>query len=312
MKRYFIAALSACFLHAAQVAAAAPAVEPVTYPLITNGSASGNLVGVTGGSYLLQLSGTFGGSTLGLSVTTNGVTTSYGTWTSAPGSVPCFNIPTSSVVRATLTGGTPSNITATLGGVGSGGCATGAGGGGGGPVTVADGDDAALGAKADASCGTDTGTCSLIAIVKRLTAAIATLNGKIDTLNTNVTTGAVPAGISDIGETSPTTRDLTSGVTASMTGTTSTQLLPAPGSGKKNYLGTLVCYNIHASIDTGVDILDGNGGTVIGSIPAAKLYGGAVVRFSPLLLQPTANTALHVVNKTTGAGVTCTGTGVKR
>jgi hypothetical protein len=80
---------------------------------------------------LLQLSGTFGGSTLGLSVTTNGVTTSYGAWTSVPSSVPCFNIPTSSIVQATLTGGTPSNITATLGGVGSGGCATGGGGGGG-------------------------------------------------------------------------------------------------------------------------------------------------------------------------------------
>lgn len=311
MKFHFIAVLSACFLHAAQIAVAAPAMEPVTYPLITNGNASGNLVGVTGGSYLLQLSGTFGGSTLGLNVTTNGVTTSYGTWTSTPASVPCFNIPTSSIVRATLTGGTPSNITATLGGVGSGGCATGASGGVGGSVAVADGDDVALGAKSDASCGTDSGTCSLIAIVKRLMAAITTLNGKIDTLNTNVT-GAVPAGVADIGETSPTTRDLTSGVTTNMTGTTSTQLLPAAGSGKKNYLGTLVCYNINSSVDTGVDILDGNGGAVIGSIPAAKLYGGAVVRFSPLLPQPTANTAMHVVNRTTGAGVTCTGTGMKR
>lgn len=200
MKNRFIAALSAWLLALApMVAAAAPAVEPVTYSLIRNGSASGQTVGITGGSYVLDISGTFGGSTLALSVTTNGITSEYDTWTSAPGSRPCFNIPTGSVVQATLTGGTPSGMTVTLGGVGSGGCATGSSGGGG-AVTIADGDDEALGAKADSSCGTDTGTCTLIALVKRWLATATTLSGKIDTLNTNVTS-AVPAGTNTIGAT---------------------------------------------------------------------------------------------------------------
>jgi hypothetical protein len=44
------------------------------------------------------------------------------------------------------------------------------GGGGGGAVTVADGADVALGAKADAAATTDTGTFSLIALFKRLLA----------------------------------------------------------------------------------------------------------------------------------------------
>lgn len=55
---------------------------------------------------------------------------------------------------------------------------TGSSGGGGGAVTIADGDDAALGAKADASATTDTGTFSLIGLFKRLLEKITTLNAK--------------------------------------------------------------------------------------------------------------------------------------
>ena len=42
-----------------------------------------------------------------------------------------------------------------------------AGGAGGGAVTVADGADVAEGAKADTVCSTDTGTCSVVALLKR-------------------------------------------------------------------------------------------------------------------------------------------------
>lgn len=44
----------------------------------------------------------------------------------------------------------------------------GGGGGGGGATTIADGADVAMGARADAAATTDTGTFSLIALVKRL------------------------------------------------------------------------------------------------------------------------------------------------
>lgn len=50
--------------------------------------------------------------------------------------------------------------------------------GGGGAVTIADGDDVALGAKADASATTDTGTFSLISLFKRLLEKVTTLVAK--------------------------------------------------------------------------------------------------------------------------------------
>ncbi len=50
---------------------------------------------------------------------------------------------------------------------------TGSGGGGGGTaVTIADGASVTLGAKADAACGTATGTCTEIALLKYLNAAV--------------------------------------------------------------------------------------------------------------------------------------------
>lgn len=86
--------------------------------------------------------------------------------------------------------------TTTVNMVGGSGQPTGAGGGGGGSgggaVTIADGADVTQGAKADAACGTDTATCSQIALIKRL------LQG-ITTLNTNVT-ASIPAGTNLIGD----------------------------------------------------------------------------------------------------------------
>lgn len=55
-------------------------------------------------------------------------------------------------------------------------CDSATGGGGGGAVTIADGADVTLGAKADAVCGTSTGTCTLQALIKFLNAqAVAQL-----------------------------------------------------------------------------------------------------------------------------------------
>lgn len=61
----------------------------------------------------------------------------------------------------------------------------GGGGGGGGAVTVADGADVTLGAKADSACGTATGTCSLEALIKFLN---------------NAAISAIPPGTNYVGQ----------------------------------------------------------------------------------------------------------------
>lgn len=95
---------------------------PNTYALLTNASATGAAVSVTGGGYILNLSGTFGGSTVAITSTVNGVTTTLGSYTSAPATAPCLVIGSGSTVQATVTGGAPSGLYATLSGVGPGGC----------------------------------------------------------------------------------------------------------------------------------------------------------------------------------------------
>lgn len=196
-------------------------------------------------------------------------------------------------------------LTTNLNIVGGAGFPTGYGVGGsgsGGAVTIADGADVALGTTTDSSCGTDTGTCTLEALVKRLNASITTLN--------TTASGSIPAGTNHIGEVAPTTSNLTKGtITSAMTGTTSTLLLAAPAAGTYNYITQITCWNSHASVDTGVDLQDGSGGTVFYSIPAAHSYGGSAISFSAPLKQPTAATGLYVVDETTGASVKCSASG---
>lgn len=102
-----------------------------------------------------------------------------------------------------------------------------------------------------------------------------------------------------------------SGTTASMTGTTSTSLVAAPGAGLHNYITTIIVSNSHASVGTDVVIQDGNGGTTLLTIPAAYGYGGAVITLPTPLRQPTANTALYCANVTTGAAVKVSAVGYK-
>jgi hypothetical protein len=294
-------ALCLCLLGTPAIAA--PAMEPVTYPLITNGTVPTYQIVVTGGSYIVDMSGTFGGTTLGLSVITNGVASEYDTWTSAPSDKPCFNIPSGSIVRATLTGGSPSGMTVTLGGVGSGGCAT--AGGAASNVAIPDGDDEALGAKADTVCATSTGTCTLIALAKKIADWLEDVNAAQAT--------AVPLGANDIGHFTPTITSLVRGtITSAMTGTTSTSLLSAPAGGIFNYITNFTCSNADADTDTVIALQDGSGGTTFYSAPAAKLMGGFSISFPVPLKQPTAATALYVVNETTGATTKCSASGFTR
>ena len=90
-------------------------------------------------------------------------------------------------------------------------------------------------------------------------------------------------------------------ITTAMTGTTSTSLVAAPGAGLRNYITTIIVSNSHATVGTDVIIQDGSGGTTLMTIPAAAVYGGAVITLPTPLRQPTTATAIFCANVTTGA-----------
>jgi len=90
-------------------------------------------------------------------------------------------------------------------------------------------------------------------------------------------------------------------ITSSMTGTTSTSLVAAPAGSLRNYITTIIVSNAHATVGTDVVIQDGNDGTVLLTIPAAAVYGGAVINLPVPLRQPTTGTAIYAKNITTGA-----------
>lgn len=100
-------------------------------------------------------------------------------------------------------------------------------------------------------------------------------------------------------------------ITTAMTGTTSTSLIAAPGAGLYNYITQITVSNAHGTVGTDIAIQDGSGGTTIYTIPAAAVYGGAVVTFPAPLKQPTANTALFCANVTTGASTKVSASGFK-
>jgi hypothetical protein len=82
-----------------------------------------------------------------------------------------------------------------------------------------------------------------------------------------------------------------SGATAVMSATTAVQLLPAPAAGLRNYITQITVSNAHATIGTEVEIRDGT--TLMYTIPAAALYGGAVLTFPTPLRQPTTATVVN-------------------
>jgi len=100
-------------------------------------------------------------------------------------------------------------------------------------------------------------------------------------------------------------------ISTAMTGTTSTSLLAAPASGLRNYITQITVSNSHATVGTDVLIQDGSGGTTLWVIPAAAVYGGAVVSFPSPLRQPTTATAIYCANVTTGASTKVSASGYK-
>lgn len=100
-------------------------------------------------------------------------------------------------------------------------------------------------------------------------------------------------------------------ITTAMTGTTSTSLVAAPAAGLRNYITTIIVSNAHATVGTDIIIQDGSGGTTLLTIPAAAVYGGAVITLPTPLRQPTTATALYCANVTTGASTKVSAVGYK-
>lgn len=100
-------------------------------------------------------------------------------------------------------------------------------------------------------------------------------------------------------------------ITTAMTGTTSTSLVAAPAAGLRNYITTIICSNSHATVGTDIIIQDGSGGTTLLTIPAAAVYGGAVITLPTPLRQPTTATAIYCANVTTGASTKVSAVGYK-
>jgi hypothetical protein len=100
-------------------------------------------------------------------------------------------------------------------------------------------------------------------------------------------------------------------ITSAMTGTTSTSLIAAPAAGLRNYITQITVSNAHATVGTDVIIQDGSGGTTLYTIPAAAVYGGAVITFPTPLRQPTTATAIFCANVTTGASTKVSASGYK-
>jgi hypothetical protein len=100
-------------------------------------------------------------------------------------------------------------------------------------------------------------------------------------------------------------------ITTAMTGTTTTSLLAAPAAGLRNYITTIVVSCAHATVGTDIIIQDGSGGTTLMTIPAAAVYGGAVVNLPVPLRQPTTATAIFCANVTTGSSTKVSAVGYK-
>lgn len=115
--RAFRSALLAAALVCASPMAQAQQLR--TYALLLNATGTGKTIAAEGGNYNVPMSGTFGGTTLTLSYVLGGQTVTLGTWTSAPATPPCYSIPQGAAVTMAVSGGSPTGLNASIGGVGT-------------------------------------------------------------------------------------------------------------------------------------------------------------------------------------------------
>lgn len=101
-----------------------------------------------------------------------------------------------------------------------------------------------------------------------------------------------------------------SGVTAAITTTTATQVIPAPGFGFRLYITSLIVTNSHATVSTQVDLQDGSGGTVLHRGYALSAGGGWSMTF-PTPLRLAANNGFFATCITTGSNTFVSASGYR-
>lgn len=138
--------------------------------LLNNEAATGSWVVWGGGAGVFSCAGTFGGATVTLQYmgadSATAVSAGPDTVLTAAG-LGSFSLPPGKI-RAEVSGGAPSGLYASAEHVKDGSVRPGSS-----SVQIADGADAAIGAKADTAATSDTGTFSLIALFKRLLQKLA-------------------------------------------------------------------------------------------------------------------------------------------
>ena len=174
---------------------------------------------------------------------------------------------------------------------------------------VASGAMVDLGAQADAACGTDNGTCSAIALIKRT-------NQNVTTLNTTAA-AAVPAGTNTIGTVGQLPYPVGAvPLTASATGTTAATTATLAGAvGKTTYICS---YSIRANATAATTVLNTITGVITATMshqmwiaPAASGIGIDEQIFTPCIPASATNTGIAVVSGAPGTGglVSCTAHG---
>lgn len=157
-----------------------------------------------------------------------------------------------------------------------------------------------LGLQADAACGTDTGTCSAIALIKRG-------NQNATSINNNVQ-AAIPAGTASIGNVGPLDYPIgavpyTSSATATTTGAVATLAGAAS-------VTTYICgFSVRANATAATTVNIVVSGTISGSLnftqwvaPAASGLGLAEMIFPRCIPASAANTSIVVTGGAPGAG----------
>jgi hypothetical protein len=100
-----------------------------------------------------------------------------------------------------------------------------------------------------------------------------------------------------------------SGVTAAITGTSNTEVIPAQGAGVTVFVTSVLVTNSHATIGTVVELKDG---TSVVARGYAAADGGGFSLSLPTPIPLTANTALNAACLTTAANVFVTAAGFTR
>lgn len=104
---------------------------------------------------------------------------------------------------------------------------------------------------------------------------------------------------------------IVAGKTSDITNTTAATVVAAPGASLHLYITHILVQNSHATVGTWVDIVEETSGTVLYTVYAGPLGGGAQLALPVPLLVPTANKALQAKCATTGSNVRVSASGFK-